>query len=218
MNKGSLIVFEGIDGSGKSFALKQFTDNLDKRNVDYVSTSAIGSGGFGKKLREMLVESKQRSLSSSVETLLFLAAIQAVVEDVISPNIDAGRHVVLDRYFYSTLVYQSIRAESHPSLLGLYTFNLLREIDNFPRPNHLIYMDITAEAAIQNINSGRDSFTEMDKDVCVKAQKYIDLYKTYIKSYPGNIKNICLDSNPPYPKIYQELEDLSIALAREQGK
>lgn len=211
MALGKLIIFEGIDGSGKGMALKQFLEIMDSKNMSYVTCPAIGAGRFGNKLRNLIVSDLGERPSAVAESLIFLSAIQDVVENIIAPNIADGTHVILDRYFYSTYVYQSALAETTTKPPGLSLDKLLSCIGDLPKPDYLFYMDILADNAIANIKSRGDVITNMDTAVMRNTQRYIDLYKSSRELYPAK-NEIILNSNPPYPKTYEDLNKVACIL------
>lgn len=95
------IVFEGGEASGKSTQ----SDRLARR-LGAVHTREPGGTVVGAALRDLLLDARTAGLSDRAEALLMLADRAQHVAEVVRPALDAGRHVVSDRYAGSTLAYQ----------------------------------------------------------------------------------------------------------------
>jgi len=98
---GILIAFEGGDGSGKSTQARLLANRLNA-----LLTRQAGGTPFGERLREIILESDSAHLSQRAEAFLFMADRAEQVDKVVGPALAAGRHVVSDRWAYSSLVYQ----------------------------------------------------------------------------------------------------------------
>lgn len=100
------VTFEGIEGSGKSTALRMLADHLQALGHDPVRTREPGGSALGRSLRPILLDARTRGLSSRAELYLFLADRAQHVAEVIRPALEAGQTVLCDRYADSTLAYQ----------------------------------------------------------------------------------------------------------------
>lgn len=99
--RGLLIAFEGGDGSGKSTQAAVLAQRLNA-----VLTKQAGGTPFGQRVRELTLDDDTAHVSERAEALLYMADRAEHVEKVVEPALAAGRHVVTDRYAYSTFVYQ----------------------------------------------------------------------------------------------------------------
>jgi dTMP kinase len=95
------IVFEGGEASGKSTQSARLAERLSA-----LHTREPGGTEVGAALRELLLDARTTGLDNRAEALLMVADRAQHVAEVISPALKAGRHVVSDRYFGSTLAYQ----------------------------------------------------------------------------------------------------------------
>lgn len=100
------ITFEGIEGSGKSTALRMLAEHLEDKGYFVVSTREPGGSALGRKLRAMLLDSRTTQLRNRAELFLFLADRAQHVSEVIRPALDEGHLVLCDRYADSTISYQ----------------------------------------------------------------------------------------------------------------
>lgn len=100
------ISFEGIEGSGKSTAMRMLAEHLQDMGHDPLLTREPGGCALGRSLRPILLDARTRGLSSRAELYLFLADRAQHVSEVIRPALEAGQIVLCDRYADSTLAYQ----------------------------------------------------------------------------------------------------------------
>jgi dTMP kinase len=101
---GKLIVFEGIDGTGKTTQLSLLATALADRGLPVISTREPTDGKYGRKIRELY--SNRESVSRQEELELFLADRREHVQEVLEPALQAGKIVLCDRYVLSTVAYQ----------------------------------------------------------------------------------------------------------------
>jgi dTMP kinase len=99
-------VFDGVDGSGKSTQVDLFRGWLESQGRDVLSCKDPGSTQLGEALRRLLLDRHQIQIATRTEMMLFTTARTQLVEELIRPALAANRTVVLDRYIFSTVVYQ----------------------------------------------------------------------------------------------------------------
>ncbi len=110
--KGKFIVFEGIDGSGKTTQINQLSKwlkstDLIHENNQLVITREPGGTQLGKSLRSLLLDtSREKSPDSITELLLYAADRAQHVNEIIRPSLNKGDWVISDRFCGSTLAYQ----------------------------------------------------------------------------------------------------------------
>lgn len=103
----NLIVFEGLDGSGKSTALEKVSKHLTDLGVPHTSVACPSKikGSVSEKCRQILLGGSQVE-SPTVEALLYAAAITDVLQNQIFPALARGEVVLCDRFFHTLVVYQ----------------------------------------------------------------------------------------------------------------
>ena len=99
------VTFEGVEGAGKSTALKNMARELGQEGVDVLVTREPGGSGLGKALRTLLLDCNSR-ITPDAELCLFLADRAQHVAEIIRPALAAGKVVLCDRYADSTYAYQ----------------------------------------------------------------------------------------------------------------
>lgn len=100
------IVFDGIDGAGKSTQIELTRDWLVARGRTVEVCFDPGSTALGLELRKLLLTPGGPAIAPISEMLLFTAARAQLVEEIIRPAVNRGRTVLCDRYIFSTVVYQ----------------------------------------------------------------------------------------------------------------
>jgi dTMP kinase len=111
MKRGIFITFEGIEGSGKSTQVQSASAWLKSRGIDHTITREPGDSTIGKDIRRILLSDKTSSLHPVSEALLYLADRFEHINEIIRPQLDAGKIVLCDRYHDSTVAYQGYARE-----------------------------------------------------------------------------------------------------------
>ena len=138
-----LIVFEGIDGTGKSTQVERLAEFLRGKGQVVVTSFEPTNGEYGRRLRD---SAESGRLEPQEELDLFIADRRQHVETVIRPALNKGSVVILDRYYFSTLAYQTQRG---------FDLEELRELNESfaPRPGLLILLELPVSAALARIGS-----------------------------------------------------------------
>ncbi len=106
MMKGKFIVFEGIDGSGKTTQLKLLGDQLQQQGLPVLYTREPGGTRIGDAIRGILLNPAHSELVPQAEALLYAAARAQHVAQVVKPALASGTIVLCDRFLDSSLAYQ----------------------------------------------------------------------------------------------------------------
>ena len=106
MKRGLFLSFEGGEGSGKSLQARGLAQTLIERGREVVLTREPGGTAAGERIRDILLHAREIPLSPEAQVLLFSSARAQLVREVIRPALDAGKIVIADRFFDSTVVYQ----------------------------------------------------------------------------------------------------------------
>lgn len=102
---GLFIVFEGVEGAGKTTHLRRLSRRLDQLGVAHVVVREPGGTPAGERIRDIILDPGSE-LFSETELLLLLAARAEFVRRVVQPALERGELVLGDRYELSTLAYQ----------------------------------------------------------------------------------------------------------------
>ncbi len=105
--RGRFITFEGVEGSGKSTQVALLREWMEEAGVAVRATREPGGTRIGEEIRELLLAPREEALDPAAELLLYEAARAQHVREVIRPALEAGCHVLCDRFFDSTTAYQA---------------------------------------------------------------------------------------------------------------
>ena len=153
MSQGLFIVIEGIDGTGKSTQTRRLAEWITSQGHEVVLSREPTDGPWGKKLRESASTGR---LSPEDELQYFLNDRRQHVDELITPALAAGKVVILDRYYFSTMAYQGAR--------GFDPAEIRRKNEAFaPVPDLLLILDLEVDNALQRIGSRGDTANEFEK-------------------------------------------------------
>lgn len=144
MNRGhgKLVALEGLDGCGKTTQLPHVADFLTGRGVPVLVTREPTDGEWGRKIRVM---AQTGDLAPPEEELRwFMEDRQEHLQEEVLPALEAGRWVVTDRYFLSSVAYQGAR--------GLDWREILRENESrFPAPDLAVIFEVTPAVGLARV-------------------------------------------------------------------
>ena len=190
MNRGLLIVFEGIDGSGKSTQCRMLADLLNKKGIANISFAEPTRGKWGMKIRQLLAKGRN-GISADEELEWFMNDRREDVEQNIEPSLRAGKVVLMDRYYFSTAAYQGA--------LGFDPQEIKAENEKFaPVPDRVLVFHNSPEKSLERIESSREGKSDFEKrDYLIEVQKVF-------KSFTGsNIRFI--SSDPSLEKVHEQV-------------
>ncbi len=102
---GTLIVFEGPDGSGKSTQFRRLVTTCEAAGLDLCEVREPGGTAIGEEIRRILLHTKDE-MNLRCEMLLYMASRAQLVEEKIRPAMAKGCVVLSDRFVHSTYAYQ----------------------------------------------------------------------------------------------------------------
>ncbi|MFT5300795.1 MAG: dTMP kinase [Mariniblastus sp.] len=145
-------VFDGVDGAGKSTQLELFVSWLRTQDHDVVTCKDPGSTELGERIRSVLLGKHEIPISMRAEMMLFTTARTQLIEQIVRPALANHQTVVLDRYIFSTVVYQGHAGDLDPD--ELWTIN--RIATNGLIPDVTFVLDLPVEIAMQRLGNSLD--------------------------------------------------------------
>ncbi len=106
MERGKLITFEGVDGSGKTTQIKYLDQYLRSLGLETLLLREPGGTKIGEAIRQLLLDMRYVEMTPETELFLFEAARAQLVREVIRPSLEKGIWVICDRFQDSSLAYQ----------------------------------------------------------------------------------------------------------------
>jgi len=180
-DSGYLIVFEGIDGTGKSTHCKLLEQYLINQNIDVVRLFEPTKGEWGLKIRKILTEGRQ-GISPKEELDLFIKDREDDVERNILPALSQNKIVLIDRYYFSTAAYQGA--------LGLDPESIVKMNEVFaPKPDLVLLFHTSPEECLKRIEQSRNGFSSFEQlEYLQKVQKIFDSFsRPEIKKIDSNL-------------------------------
>lgn len=154
--RGCLIVFEGIDGTGKSTQVQLLARYLRGLGLEVVTDFEPTRGPWGMKVREAAMSGQRLSLEEEIDCLL--QDRREHVRHFIEPALQAGKWVLLDRYYLSMMAYQGASGAN------------VEEIREYNEafatvPDVAFWLDIPVEMSVDRMKergNGKDAFEKED--------------------------------------------------------
>jgi dTMP kinase len=181
------IVFEGLDGSGKTTQVKLLGNSLKKIKKEFLLTREPGGTDTSEQIRKILVQKNNNYISPNTELLLIYAARYEHIKNIILPNLK-NKIVICDRFYYSTFCYQIFANKIPKARLDYlhkhFGFNL------FPDLNILIKTDpkISIQRSLR-IKKKENRFEKKSKNFhkTVEAGFYNIAQKKNVFEFNGNL-------------------------------
>ena len=179
MSKKPVIVFEGIEGSGKSYHIRNISKYLDKKKIEHIKIREPGGSFNSEKIRKLILD-KKSNFNKNTDLLLYLAAR--------SENIDLLRKcykkkvILIDRFIDSTIAYQHHGLGVNIDLIKTINKSLLKNFKvDFTFLNLVNKDNMTKRLKSRKTLNRYDSF---DKNFYQKVQNgFLTLYKKNKKNY-----------------------------------
>lgn len=104
--KGKFVTFEGCEGVGKSRQIKMLEEYLAAEGKEYFFTREPGGTVISEKIREIILDKDNATMTGECEALLYAAARAQLLKERVAPELAAGKLVICDRYIDSSFAYQ----------------------------------------------------------------------------------------------------------------
>jgi dTMP kinase len=155
MAKGLFITFEGTEGCGKSTQIALLADRLHKLNYrDVIVLREPGGTPIGEEIRHTLKHSQQNhAMTSEAELLLMNASRAQLVREIIRPALAAGKIILCDRFYDSSIAYQGYwRKLDLPSVKSMIDFAV-----GDTRPNLTLLLSVPVEVSEARRSARKES-------------------------------------------------------------
>ena len=190
MSKKPIIVFEGIEGSGKTYHISLVSKYLDQKKIDYIKIREPGGNLNSEKIRKLILNTKS-DFNKNTDLLLYLAARS---ENIAAIKKNHKKKIILiDRFTDSTIAYQHYG-------MGV-DINIIRLINKF------LLEDINVNYTFLNIVNKKNLFTRLKK------RKSLNRYDKFNMSFYNKVQNGFLklaNSNKKSYKIINSNLDIKI--------
>ncbi|OUW18973.1 MAG: dTMP kinase [Opitutales bacterium TMED158] len=144
VKRGALIVFEGLDGCGKSTQLSLAAEEMRTKGLEPVVTREPTDGPWGRKIRAMAASGE--AVSPETELEWFFKDRREHVHNVVKPALESGQTVLSDRSYISTVAYQGAR--------GLDPKKILADSEaEFERPDLVLLFEVSPRDGLARVEA-----------------------------------------------------------------
>ena len=191
----SFIVFEGLDGAGTTTQIRNLAKYYEFNKRPYYITNEPTSNPIGSLIRDVL----QKKVSTTPEALALLYAADRH-DHLYNPAYgiermtEEGRVVMTDRYFYSSIAYQSVQCNP----------DFVRTINSaFPSPEFIIFIDTPVEECMSRIEKRGGV-----KELFDRAEFLSSVRKNYLKEFenlPSGVNLMIIDGSESIDTVEKEI-------------
>ncbi|MDD5730135.1 MAG: dTMP kinase [Candidatus Omnitrophica bacterium] len=182
------ITFEGSEGCGKSTQSRLLYEYLKQKGFKVLYLREPGGTKISEKIRQLLLDAKNESMSRECELLLYMASRAQLVHEIIKPALKEGKIVICDRFLDSTLAYQGFG-------LGM-DLDLIKYIGEFAtlgvKPDLTILMDLPVEDGLKYRHLIEDRIEKRSLNYHTRVRKG---YLALARLYPKRVKIVKVDED-----------------------
>ena len=152
------VVFEGIDGAGTTTQAQLLARSLKKQGHSAVFSREPGGTEIGERIRALLLDPAMVDMAATTELLLYAASRAQLVDELITPALNAGKPVISDRYAASTIAYQGAGRGLDEELIEFLNGVIVQDC----LPDFTIYLDVSLEVANERKNNANADRLELE--------------------------------------------------------
>ncbi len=200
--KPLLIIFEGVEGCGKSYQAKKLKAKLKNYRVPAVLTREPGGTKSAELIRKLILKDyfekgKKEKFDKYTDTLLYLAARNEHVKNVIKPALKKKKIVICDRFIDSTLAYQVFGKKVNKSFIDYIHKYILQNI----KPNVTFILKVSKKSSISRLKKRktRNRYDNFPTNFYLKAQN------AFLKISKNKKNYIVLDSSENTPILQKKI-------------
>ncbi len=200
---GKLIVFEGVEGCGKTSQMQLCGQWLESLGVSVIATREPGGTELGLHLRRLLLEkADNQPIAEVTELLLYAADRSQHIEQELKPNLAAGKYILCDRYTDSTVAYQGYGRGLDMSLI-----NQLNLIATGGLASDLtIWLDVDVEVGLARKRGGEAGLDRIEQETIAFHRRVQQGYAELAASYPSRIVRV--DGNLSQEAVQKMIQEI----------
>ncbi len=190
--KPFFIVFEGVEGCGKSYQSKRLVANLRKKSIYPVLTREPGGTKSAELIRNLILKdyfnkTEKEKFDKYTDTLLYLAARNEHVKNVIKPALNKKNIIISDRFTDSTFAYQVYGKKVKKIFIDNIHKFILKKI----KPNITFILKVSTKISKQRLKKRKtkNRYDNFPQSFYSKAQK------SFLKLAKGKTNYFVLDSS-----------------------
>ena len=181
LKKFFFVVFEGIEGTGKSYQINKLYRNLKKKKLDVIKTREPGGSFSAERIRNLIFSKKSKKFDKLTDFYLMNAARNEHVKKTILVAKKKKKIIICDRFTDSTYAYQVIGNKIDKKINSINQKYILQNL----RPNLTIVLKANFNAIYERIKKRKNNnkFDKLKKNFYKKAQNAYLLLSKKNKNY-----------------------------------
>ena len=178
-----LIVFEGIDGSGKTYHLNEVSKYLSKKKIKFIKIREPGGSKNSEIIRKIILNNKS-SFKKKTDLLLYMAARNENYENILKPNLK-NKVILLDRFTDSTIAYQHYGFKLNKNIIKILNKFVIGKL----KPDFTFLHVVPEKYIKKNISGTKNKYDRFNKNFYKKVQK------GFLKILKKNRNKVIIDSS-----------------------
>ncbi|MFT3742570.1 MAG: dTMP kinase [Gammaproteobacteria bacterium] len=199
-NKPYFITLEGIEGAGKSTAIRFLDTILTEKNIAHRVTREPGGTEIAENIRQILLQPHVEPIAADTELLLMFASRAQHIAQVIQPSLAAGQWVLCDRFTDATYAYQG----GGRGIARTRIAELEHCVQGVLKPDFVILLDVSVETGLQRISQrsgGKDRFEQEKIDFFHRVRD------EYLSIAQDNPRYVIINAEKSFEMIQVELNN-----------
>ena len=200
--KPFLIVFEGVEGCGKSYQSQKLKRSLKKEGINSILTREPGGTRSAESIRTLILRDyfnrgKEEKFDKYTDTLLYLAARNEHIKNKINPALKEKKVVICDRFIDSTVAYQVYGKKVNRSFIDHIHKFILQGI----KPNITFILKVSSKSSKLRLKKRRtkNRYDNFSQSFYTKAQK------SFLKLSRNKKNYFVLDSSLNNPDLEKKI-------------
>lgn len=200
---GKFIVFEGVEGCGKTSQMQLTCGWLQSLDISVIVTREPGGTELGVHLRRLLLEkAEDKPIADTTELLLYAADRSQHVEQELKPNLAAGKYILCDRYTDSTVAYQGYGRGLNMSLINQLNYIATAGLES----DLTIWLDVDVEVGLGRKHQAADKFDRIEQETIAFHRRVQQGYAELAASYPSRI--VPINGNLSKEAVQQQIQEI----------
>ena len=178
-----LIVFEGIDGSGKTYHLNEVSKHLSKKKIKFIKIREPGGSKNSEIIRKIILNNNS-NFKKKTDLLLYLAARNENYENILKPNL-RNKVVLLDRFTDSTIAYQHYGFKLNKDIIKILNKFIIGKL----KPDFTFLHVVPDKYIKKNISGTKNRYDKFSQNF------YKNVQKGFLKILKKNNNKLVIDSS-----------------------
>jgi dTMP kinase len=208
--RGLFITVEGGEGVGKTTNLTFIADFLRSNGIELVQTREPGGTPLAEQIRALLLEARDEPVAPMAELLLMFAARAQHLEQVVQPELAAGRWVLCDRFTDATYAYQGGGRQLDLTVIA----ELERLVQGNFRPDVTLLLDLPVSQGLARAGA-RGELDRFEQEQLAFFERVRGVYLERAQRFPRQFRVI--DASGSLGQVQANIGDVLARVLRDAG-